>query len=240
MTHNHPLEIGITKNQLLSALPSDEYEMLRPKFEETDLSFDSVIYVLGQELDYVYFPISGVISLLAGVSADSTLEIGLVGNEGMAGLPLFLGMQTSYSRAIVQGRGTALRMGAEQFVTECAKGIGLSKVLMRYAHSMLVQISQSAVCYRFHLIEQRMARWLLMTSDRMETNEFQMTQNFLSNMLGVRREAVNKAAGTLQKQNFISYKHGRILILDRFGLEAASCKCYEIIRDEQTSFPVTV
>ncbi len=204
------------------------------------MTFDSVVYAIGDMLEYVYFPNGGVISMLAGVSTESTLEVGLVGSEGMAGLPVFLGVKTAYSRAIVQGRGTALRMKADEFVTECSKGGLLPRVLMRYAHSMLFQISQSAVCYRFHMIEQRLARWLLMTGDRMETNEFDMTQHFLSNMLGVRREAVNRSAGILQKKNLIAYKHGRILILDRPGLEETSCECYKMITNEQSIFPVGV
>src|SRR5437899_5205363 len=146
----------------------------------------------------------------------------------MVGLPLFMGVRTSRNKAIVQGKGVAMRIKAADFERECARGGALPRILLRFAHSMLVQISQSAVCYRFHLIEKRLARWLLMTSDRMESLEFRVTQDFLSNMLGVRREAVNRAAGSLQKKYLISYSRGNITILDRPGLDAAACKCYTI------------
>ena len=206
--------------------------------EEVDLVFDTNIYNLGDAISHVYFPNSGIISLLAAIDVSSTLEVGIVGREGMAGLSIFLGVKQSRVRAIVQGNGTATRITATAFEKEFANGGDLSRIMLRFAHSMLVQISQSAVCYRFHPIEKRLARWLLMTGDRMETNEYQITQDFLSNMLGVRREAVTRAAGSLQKRDLISYSRGHILIIDRPGLDAAACKCYSIIRDEETNFQV--
>lgn len=225
-------------NRLLVALPPAEYERLFPKLERITLTYGESIYEWGEIIRHVYFPDSGIISLLAAVEDSATLEVGIVGNEGMVGLALFLGVETSNNRVIVQGAGFAMRMKAEDFKTECKDGGSLHRLLQRYTHSLLTQVSQSAVCYRFHPTEARLARWLLMTSDRMQTNDFQLTQEFLSNMLGVRREAVNKSAVTLQQQELISYKRGNILIINRAELEKISCLCYWIIKDEEKSFPV--
>ncbi len=150
----------------------------------------------------------------------------------MVGLPVFMEVETSGNRAVVQGAGSAFRMKAKAFRKECNDGGSLPRLLRRYSHSLLTQISQPAVCNRFHPIEARLARWLLMTSDRMGSDEFQLTQEFLSNMLGVRREGVNKAAGTLQQQNLISYSRGALTVLNRAGLEAIACPCYRIIKEE--------
>lgn len=239
MIHQDSKQNASVPNRLLAALPPKEYERLLPKFEEVELKFGTIIYKLGETFRHVYFPNSGIISLLAAVDDNSTLEVGIVGSEGMVGLSLFLGVKKSRVRAIVQGSGTAMRMKAADFEKECRKGGNLTRILLRFVHSMLVQISQSAVCYRFHPIEKRLARWLMMTSDRMETNEFQMTQGFLSTMVGVRREAVTNSAGSLRKKDLISYSRGRIFITDRPGLEAAACKCYTIIKDEEKSFAVS-
>jgi CRP-like cAMP-binding protein len=224
-------------NQLLAALPIEEYRRLFPKLERIALTYGENIYERGETIDHVYFPESGIISLLAAVEASATLEIGIVGREGIVGLALFLGVRTSNHRAIVQGAGFAMRMKAADFLTECQHGGMLPQFLLRFTHSLLTQVSQSAACYRFHPIEARLARWLLMTSDRMETNEFQITQEFLSNMLGVRREAVNKSAARLQQKQLISYSRGNISIINRASLEAAACQCYAIIKDEEKSFP---
>lgn len=222
-------------NKLLAALPAGEYLEMFGSLEETPLIFDTDIYQLSHPISDVYFPNSGIISLLAAVEDSSTLEVGIVGNEGMAGLPVFLGSSTSRLRAVVQGEGTAMRMSAAAFKIEIKKGGKLNDILKRYAHSMMVQISQSAVCFRFHVIEQRLARWLLMTSDRMGTGGFDMTQDFLANMLGVRREAVNRAARSLHEQKIVTHSRGHIQIVDREGLEKAACICYRIIHDEERS-----
>ncbi len=194
--------------------------------------FDSVVYEPGAAILDVYFPTSGIVSLLAGVEDRATLEVGLVGREGMVGLPVFLEVATSGNRAVVQGAGSALRMKATTFRKECQDGGPLPRLLRRYSHSLLTQISQTAVCNRFHPIEARLARWLLMTRDRMGADEFQLTQEFLSNMLGVRREGVNKAASTLQQQGLISYSRGALTILDGARLESLACQCYRIIKEE--------
>lgn len=224
-------------NRLLAALPTEEYERLLPKLTQIPLTYAETIYEPGEVIRYVYFPMSGIISLLAAVGRRSTLEVGIVGNEGMVGLSVFLGVETSSSRAVVQGTGSAMRINAADFQKECEKGGALPRLLQRFAHSLLTQISQSAACYRFHLIEARLARWLLMTRDRMEQDEFKITQDFLSNMLGVRREAVNKAAAFFQQKEIINYTRGNVSINNRAGLEAAACECYHIIRNEEKSFP---
>ena len=236
MSENTTLD-ALPTNLLLANLPSAEYQRLLPKLEQFTLNYGETIYNQGEIIEYVYFPTSGIISLLVAVEANSTLEVGIVGKEGIIGLSLFLGKMTSNNLAIVQGVGSALRMKAADFITECDINRVFSQQLKQFTHSLLIQVSQSAACYRFHPVEARLARWLLMTSDRMETNNFQITQEFLSKMLGVRREAVNKSATILQEQNLISYSRGNILIINRAGLEAESCQCYEIIRTEEKSFP---
>jgi CRP-like cAMP-binding protein len=225
-------------NRLLAALPRDEYRRLLPKLEPFPLVFGEVIYEPGDLIRHIYFPISGIISLLATVEDRASLEVGIVGREGMVGLPAFMGVKTSRNRAVVQGGGAAMRMKARAFRNECDDGGSLPRLLRRYTHTRLTQIAQGAACNRFHPIDARLARWLLMTRDRMETDEFQLTQEFLSNMLGVRREGVNKAAGALQKQRLISYSPGTLTTLNRAGLEAAACQCYGVITEEyDTSLP---
>jgi CRP-like cAMP-binding protein len=194
--------------------------------------FEEILYRPNVLISDVYFPNSGIVSLLAGDNERSTLEVGLVGNEGMVGLSIFLGVNYSLNRAVVQGVGSAMKMKATAFLKDCKNGGVLPRLLQRYSHSMLTQITQTAVCNQFHSVEARLARWLLMTNDRMGDDEFQITQEFLSNMLGVRREGVNKAAGQLQRRNLITYGRGCLKVLDRAGLEASSCGCYEIINDE--------
>lgn len=217
-------------NQILAALPKKEYEALQPRLEEVPLVFDKTIYEPNELISDVYFPNSGIVSLLAGNGERSTLEVGLVGNEGMVGLNVFFGVSSSINRAVVQGAGTAMKMKASAFRKESSNGGSLPRLLQRYSHSVLTQITQAAVCNQFHPLEARLARWLLMTHDRMHNDDFQLTQEFLSNMLGVRREAVSTAAGNLQKQNLIGYSRGRLKVMNRAGLEATSCGCYEIIR----------
>ncbi|HKZ77020.1 MAG TPA: Crp/Fnr family transcriptional regulator [Pyrinomonadaceae bacterium] len=222
-------------NNLLAALPRREYQRLFPSLKEIPLLFEEVLYEAGDLIQNVYFPSSGIVSLLAAVENRASLEVGLVGNEGIVGMPIFLGVKTSRNRAVVQGAGVALRMKAPAFRKECANGGRLPRLLRRYAHSRLTQIAQAAACNRFHPIDARLARWLLMTRDRMGANEFQLTQEFLSNMLGARREGVNKAAGALQRQHLISYSRGTLMILNQAGLEAVACPCYGIIKEEYDS-----
>jgi CRP-like cAMP-binding protein len=220
------------QNRLLAALPQKEYQRLRHHLKEVPLVFEDILYQPDSVISDVYFPESGIISLLAGVKERATIEVGLVGREGMLGLPVFMGVKTSRNVAVVQGAGFAMSMKATVLRQECTDGGWLPRLLQRYTHSLLTQISQSAVCNQFHDVDARLARWLLMTHDRMGQDEFQLTQEFLSNMLGTRREGVSKAAGDLQREKLITYSRGRLKILNRPGLEAASCSCYRLIRDE--------
>jgi len=227
-----PSKSPLIANQLLAALPKKEYQALRSQLEEIPLVFEQIIYKPEVAMSDVYFPNSGIISLLAGLNERATLEVGMVGKEGIVGLAVFMGVKESQNRAVVQGAGSAMKMKATAFRRECDNGGALSHLLQRYTHSLLTQITQSAVCNQFHSVEARLARWLLMTHDRMEADDFQLTQEFLSNMLAVRRECVNKAAGKMQKRKLIAYSRGRLTVLDRAGLEAISCGCYEIIKKQ--------
>jgi CRP-like cAMP-binding protein len=222
-------------NQLLAALPKKDYQALQRHLEEIPLVFEEILYQPNVLISDVYFPNSGIVSLLAAANEHATLEVGLVGKEGILGLAIFMGVNTSLNRAVVQGAGSAMRMKATAFRKECSNGGALPRLLQRYTHSRLTQITQSALCNQFHSVDARLARWLLMTHDRMGDDEFQLTQEFLSNMLGVRREGVSRAAGDLQKRKLIVYSRGRLKVLDRVGLEAVSCGCYEIINNESNS-----
>jgi CRP-like cAMP-binding protein len=223
-------------NRLLAALPRKEYQRLLPELEQVPMPFAEVVYEPGARIRHVYFPNESIVSLLAEVADRSTLEIGLIGNEGMAGISVFMGVNASPHRAIVQGAGTAGRMTAAALRKEAGRLGSLHRLLHRYAHSLLTQVSRSAACNRFHVVDARLARWLLMTADRLGRNEFRLTQDFISNMLGVRREGVNKAAGALQKDELIDYSRGQIRILDRAGLEAVSCQCYDFMKAESNGY----
>lgn len=222
--------------RLLAALPVKEYRRLLPELEQVAMPFAGIVYESRDLIRHVYFPNDCVISLLAEVADHSTLEVGLVGNEGLAGIPVFMGVVASQLRAIIQGEGTAMRMKASVLRKESAHTGALHSLLHLYAHSLLTQVSRSAACNRFHVVEARLARWLLMTGDRLGADEFRLTQDFISNMLGVRREGVSKAAGVLQKDGLIQYSRGRIKILDRARLESVSCDCYGIIKGESDSY----
>lgn len=223
-------------NRLLAALPKREYQRLRPNLEQFPLVFREVLYEPGDLIRNVYFPTGGVIALLAAAEDRATFEVGIVGREGMVGMPIFMGVKTSRDRAVVQAAGGALRMKATAFRKECNKLRSLPRLLQRYTYLRLTHIAQGAACNRFHPIHARVARWLLTTHDRIGADEFQLTQEFLSNLLGVRREGVNRAAGTLQQQHLISYNRGALTILNRRGLEAVACQCYGIIKEEYDSF----
>lgn len=228
-------DIAKPKNRLLAALPKNTYQQLFPKLQEVVLTLKEVIYQPGDVIRHIYFPESGIISLLSAVEEHSTLEVGVVGNEGMIGLPVFLGAKKSNNQALVQGAGIALKMKAAEFQKECRHNSELSQVLQRFTLSLITQISQSAVCNRYHRIDARLARWLLMMHDRILTDSFQITQEFLSNMLGVRREAVSKAATDLQHQQLIGYSRGNVLIINRKNLEGVACECYKIIKNDYQS-----
>ncbi len=217
-------------NRVLAALTSQEYQRVLPHLEPFKLSFGEILYEPGDLIKHVYFPNSGIVSLLSMVEERSTLEVGVVGNEGMVGIPVFLGARNSHNRALVQGEGMAMRMKSDSLRKQIKQTGALSDLLLRYTNSLLSQVSQTAACNRFHTVNERLARWLLMTNDRVRSDEFRLTQEFLSHMLGVRREGVTGAARAFQQKNLIRYVRGHITILNREGLEAASCKCYEFVK----------
>jgi CRP-like cAMP-binding protein len=225
-------------NSLLAALPRKSYLRLLPGLVPVDLVFGKVLYEPGAPIREVYFPCRSLVSLLTVVEGHLALEVGLVGREGMVGFPLALGVDISPVRALVQGAGPALKMSAARLRTELRASPSLQRELHRYIHTMMAQISQTAACNRFHMVEARLARWLLMTRDRVCSGEFRMTHDFLSHMLGVRRVGVTEAASALQRKNLIEYSRGNIKILDHRGLEAASCSCYAIVRDMNDGNPV--
>ncbi len=219
-------------NRLLAELTSQEYQRVRPHLEDFPLTFGEILYEPGQSIQHVYFPNNGIVSLISMVEERSTLEVGIVGNEGMVGISIFLGASDSLNRALVQGAGTAMRMTAQAFRKHIGYNGPLPDLLRHYTHSLLAQISQTAVCNRFHKVDARLARWLLMTHDRLGSDEFRLTQKFLSDMLGVRREGVTAAARSLLQARLVSYVRGHITVLNRAGLETAACKCYKIVKLE--------
>ena len=222
-------------NRLLAALPRKELQDLLDAMEQVALRYGEVLYEPGERIKYVYFPNDSLVSLLTLVDRHQALEVGLVGREGMVGVPLALEIAFSPVRALVQGTGTAMRMKAAPFIKLLRQSQALQRELHRYTYSLMTQITQTAACNRFHVIEARLARWLLMTHDRMKSSPFRLTQEFLSHMLGVRRVGVTKAARTLQQNRLIRYSRGNITIVDRKGLEAACCSCYDIVKDTHDS-----
>ena len=225
------MAVALILNSLLAALPRRAYLRLLPGLTPVDLVFGDVLYEAGNPIRDVYFPSRSLVSLLTVVEGHLALEVGMVGREGMVGIPLVLGADVSPVRALVQGAGPALKMTATRFRTELKRSAPLQRELNRYVHSMMAQISQTAGCNRFHVVEARLARWLLMTRDRVRSGQFRMTHDFLSHMLGVRRVGVTEAALALQQKKLIEYSRGNIRILDDRGLEAACCSCYQVVKD---------
>jgi CRP-like cAMP-binding protein len=223
------------ENLVLAAVPRQAYQRLLPRLEPVKLSYGQVLYEPAGRIEHVYFPVNCLVSLLTEVDQNRTLEVGMVGNEGMVGMPMVLGIGISAVRALVQGSGTAMRMTAARFRTEFKQNLALQRALFHYTHLLMAQISQTAACNRFHMAEARLARWLLMTSDRLQSDEFRLTHEFLAHMLGVRRVGVTKAASVLEREKLIDYSRGNIRILDRKRLEAASCICYRIVKNLQDS-----
>lgn len=221
-----------TRNRLLAALPPDERERLHAGLELVRLKFRQVLFEPNRTIEHVYFPENAVVSILGIMEDGSAVETGTVGNEGMAGVPVFLGAMQMAGQAFVQIPGTAWRMPSAALREEVRRGSTLARLLGRYTQALFTLVAQSSACNRKHPLEERCARWLLMTHDRVEGDTFELTQHFLSQMLGVRRATVNEAAGALQARGLIEYSRGRITILDRAGLEAASCACYAIIQGE--------
>lgn len=223
-------------NKMLAALPANEYRRLADKLEPFDLKFGEIIYEPDVNMENVYFPNSGIVSFMTAIEKGSTLEVGFVGNEGMVGLSTFLGITKSPNSAVVRATGIAWKMKAADFLEEYRANISLSRFVHRYTHLLLTQLSLVGACNRFHPIIKRLTCWLLMTSDRMGTDKFHITQEFISNMLGVRREAVALAAASLQEKQMISYSRGNLSIINRTDLEEFACKCYSIVKEAERNY----
>jgi len=215
-------------NRLLAALPRNEYQRLLPKLELVTLDFGVILHEPGKPIKHVYFPSNSLVSLLTLVDERMALEVGMVGCEGMVGIALSLGVKASPVRALVQGAGTAMRMTAAQFTKELRSSPRLQQAVHLYTNQLMAQVAQSAACNRFHVVEARLARWLLMTRDRVGANSFRLTHEFLGHMLGVRRVGVTKAANALKAHKLIDYSRGNIDILNGRRLEKAACSCYAL------------
>jgi CRP-like cAMP-binding protein len=218
-------EVSIA-NRLLAGLPPAQYQRVLASLEPLTLKSGEVLHQPGMPIRYAYFPIDCVVSLLAEAPGEGSLEVALVGYEGMVGISLALGSDVSCTRALVQSSGTALRIKASRFAQAMQQSVQLQDALYRYAFAKLAVARQTVACNRFHAVEARLARWLLMTGDRVRSAEFVLTQGYLAGMLGVRRATVNEAAGVLQQRGLIGYSRARITVVDRQGLEAAACSCY--------------
>jgi len=219
--------VATAENHLIEALPRKDRVSLLAISESVQLVLGEVLCERGGAMRHVYFPVDGFISLLTSVDAHPSLEVGMVGREGMLGASLTLGVPTTPLRAIVQGQGAAWRIGSAAFRRELARSPSLQRSLARYLYVMMAQLASSAACLRFHLIGPRLARWLLMSQDRAHADRFHVTHEFLGYMLGVRRVGITTAAGALQRAGLIEYHRGELTVLDRSGLEAAACTCYE-------------
>src|SRR5215211_6469767 len=221
-----------TYNRLLAALPREEYERILPHLGHVSFKLGEVVYESGGEMGHIYFPTTAIVSLLYLMENGASAEMGMAGNEGLVGVALFMGGNTMPNRAVIQSAGDAVRLKAQVLRDEFARGGAFQRLLLRYTQALLTQMSQMAVCNRLHAIEQQLCRWLLLSHDRLDSDELVMTQELIANMLGVRREKVTAAAGRLQENRLISYVRGRIQILDRRGLEATVCECYQVVKDE--------
>lgn len=225
-------EKGTVVNQILGALDPSERARLAVHLEPVDMPLGKVIHEAAAMQTHVFFPIDCVVSLLYVLENGDTAEVAIIGNDGVVGLPVIIGGSRSPHRAIVQAAGSALRMKARDLRVEFERGGASQQVLLRYAQALTIQIGQTAVCNRHHTLDQQLCRWLLMSIDRLVDNKLAMTQDLIAHMLGVRREGVTQAAGKLQRTGAISYKRGRITVLDRALLEELSCECYKVVRDE--------
>ena len=219
-------------NDLLAALPAPEWERWQPQLELADLPLGEVLYESGGVQSHVYFPTTAIVSLLYVMESGASAEIAVVGNEGVVGISLFMGGESTPSRAVVQSAGQGYRLKASMIKDEFNRSGPVMHVLLRYTQALITQMAQTAVCNRHHSLDQQLCRWLLLSMDRLKGNELVMTQELIANMLGVRREGVTEGALKLQKSGLIKYTRGHITVLDRQGLEKRTCECYEVVRKE--------
>ena len=220
------------QNHLLAALPADEYARLSPHLELVPMPLGDVLYESGVQMRHVFFPTTSIVSLLYVMEDGASAEIAVVGNEGIVGVSLFMGGETTPSRAVVQSAGYAYQMKGQLLKDEFRRAGPMQNLLLRYTQALLTQMAQTAVCNRHHSLDQQLCRWLLLSLDRLPSSELVMTQDLIANMLGVRREGVTEAAGNVQKAGLIAYRRGRITVLDRAGLEARACECYAVVKKE--------
>ena len=220
------------QNQLLAALPAADYERLLPHLEPVALPLGLVVFESGGKLRHLYFPATGIVSLLYAMESGTSTEIAVIGNEGVVGIALFMGGESTPSRAVVQSAGHGFRLNASVLKTEFELGGPLQHLLLRYTQALISQMTQTAVCNRHHSVDQQLCRWLLLSLDRLSSYELTMTQELIANMLGVRREGVTEAAGKLQEAGLIRYSRGRITVVDRPKLEKRVCECYSVVKRE--------
>ena len=219
-------------NQLLGALPEAEWARWQPHLEPVLMPLGKSLYESGAKLNHVYFPTTAIVSLLYVMEDGASAEIAVVGNEGLVGVSLFMGGESTTSRAIVQSAGHGFRLRSGLMMQEFNRAGPVMHLLLRYTQALITQMAQTAVCNRHHTLDQQLCRWLMLSLDRLQSNELVMTQELIANMLGVRREGVTEAAGNLQKDGLIRYRRGRITVLDRQGLERRACECYAVVRTE--------
>jgi CRP-like cAMP-binding protein len=219
-------------NQLIAALPKAELSRWLPYFEPADMPLGAVIYESGCEMTHMYFPTTSIVSLLYVMRSGASAEIAVVGHEGVVGLPLIMGGGSTPSRALVQSAGGGFRLAADLVLQEFERSGPVMHLLLRYTQTLITQVAQTAACNRHHTLDQQLCRWLLLSLDRLASNELVMTQELIANMLGVRREGVTEAAGRLHKAGIIDYRRGRIFVLDRDRLEKRTCECYAVVRKE--------
>jgi len=220
------------QNHLLDALPVSDYQRFAPHLEHVTLNLGDVLYEPGGKMRYVYFPTTAIISLLYVMQDGASAEIAIVGNEGILGISLFMGGETTPSRAVVQSEGFGYRIRAQLLKDEFGRFGPMMHLLLRYTQALITQMGQTAVCNRHHTVDKQLCRWLLLSLDRLGSNELTMTQELIANMLGVRREGVTEAAGKLQAAGLLKYRRGKITVLDRPGLEARTCECYAVVKKE--------
>jgi CRP-like cAMP-binding protein len=226
------LVIDPRQNGLLAALPDAEWERLLPHLEIVEMPLGKALYESGDRLSHVYFPTTSIVSLLYVMENGAAAEIAVVGNEGIVGISLFMGGNSTPSRAVVQSAGQGFRLKAALMMSEFERAGPVMHLLLRYTQALITQMAQTAVCNRHHSLDQQLCRWLLLSVDRLNSSELVMTQELIANMLGVRREGVTEAAGHLHRAELIRYQRGHITVLDRAGLERRTCECYAVVRNE--------